>query len=318
MKKVFTIILTTLFFTGCIGQTQEEQSFKEINAPNFLIQNQLSPELLKIEYTGCISNGSFESNAGNKTSLKQSTFTISGYPVTLKSKRYTQFYLGFGYTKEKFVSLDGQVSEFIGESYESINLNFFANTRIRNMLFWFLYVQVGTQGTTPFSDLKNNNNEILLTKINYKAKRNMNLGFGFAYVTNLGKPLILPALAFVYSDRHYLVNIDFPIKAEIEGIFASGKLRPVAGISFPASTYYLKDSNGYFNTSGMTGYIGMRYRALDFLYLYAALQQGLKNTFSFGDRGNWNEVGSFDGQSRLTLSLNVQVARFIPHTREPF
>jgi len=317
MKTLVTILLTGLSLTRCLCQTGGQQSFKEVNAPNFLVQNQLTPELIKVEYAGGISKGSVKDNAGEKTSLKQNTLTISGYPVALKSKRYTQFYLGFGYSKEEYISSENsQEQGFLDETYESFNLNFFANTRIKDKFFWFLYLQGGTQGTNPFHDFKHSNNNVLLTKVNYRARRNMNVGIGLAYVTNLGKPLVLPSVAFVYSNPRYLINIDFPVKGEVEGIFAGGKWRPVVGVSFPANTYYLTNTDSYFNTQGMTGYAGLRYRVLDFLYLYAAFQKGLSHTFSVGDCDNREEVGTFEGQNRLTVSLNVQVARFIPYNRE--
>jgi hypothetical protein len=58
--------------------------------------------------------------------------------------------------------------------------------------------------------------------------------------------------------------------------------------------------------------MGMRYRVFDLLYLYAGWQAGLGETFKVGSRTDRTEVGTFNAQSRYVVSMNVQIARFIP------
>ena len=88
------------------------------------------------------------------------------------------------------------------------------------------------------------------------------------------------------------------------------------GVSFPATTYQMKNTSEYFSTTGLTGYLGTRYRVLDYLYLYAAWQTGLGETFKYGERSELKKIGTFNGQDRFVVSISLQVAHLIPHDRE--
>lgn len=296
------------------AQTPSGTARTNINSPNFLVHQQLSPELIKIEYAAGLTSGTFENSAGQEVSrFKTNTLTVSGYPATLINKPHQQLYMGFGYVQDNYNSSDTDDGHaFIDQTYQSVNLNIFLNTRIKGNFYWFSYLQAGVQGTHPFDDVRKSHTEIMMNKVNYKANRNMNIGLGFAFASNLGDPVIIPAIAFVYARPHYLINIDFPVKAEIEGIIAHGKWRPVAGVSFPSNTWYVKSIDQYFSTSGLTGYLGMRYKVLDFLYLHAKWQRGLGETFKQGTKTDRTEIGTFNGQSQFVMSLNIQMARVIP------
>ena len=319
-KKLIIILTLSVTLETCLNaQTHDsEKVFTEVNPPNFLVHNQLSPEIIKLEYAAGLSKGSFKTPDGQVVNrFQQNSFTFTGYPVTLINKRQQQLYLGFGYVQDWNTSFDnGNETTTLEGKREAVYLNIFFNTRIKNRFYWFSYLQGGLNGTEPFQDTDKTFNLIALNKINYKVRRNMNIGVGVTYVSNLGKPILLPAIAFVYSQRHYLVNLDFPVKAEVEGILAQGKWRPVIGVSFPAGTHYLKNSDQYLSTTGMLGYVGMRYRVFDLLYLYAAYQTGLGETYSSGTRSERPEFGTYFGQSRFVMSLNIQVARFIPLIKE--
>lgn len=320
MKPIFfvTLFLLAMQFT-CMSQTTPgEKVFTEVNPPNFLVHNQLSPEILKLEYAGTLVNGTFKNTIGQEVNrFSRNTLTVSGYPLTLVNKRQQQLFVGFGYIRDQYTSVETQTLRPVFQTaFQSIYLDVFFNTRIQNKFYWFLYIQGGVNGDYPFLNLSNSSNGIVLNKINYKANRNMNVGLGIAYLTNLGKPMILPSVAFVYSQPHYLINIDLPVKVEMEGIFAHGKWRPVAGLSLQASAYYSNDLAQYFSSQGLVGYTGMRYRVFDLLYLYAGFQTTFNDVFQTASGTERIEIGNFTGQSRFTVSINVQVARFIPYMRE--
>ena len=168
------------------------------------------------------------------------------------------------------------------------------------------------QGTGPLDQVGKSHHGIFLNKINYKANRDINVGVGAVYASNHGKPMIIPALTFVYSQPHYLINIDFPVKAEVEGIFGGGKWRPVMGVSFPSNAYHVKSSDHYFSTSGIVGYVGTSYRILDFLYAHAKWQTGLGETVKVGSRDEREKIGMIRGQGQFVVSLSIQMARNIP------
>jgi hypothetical protein len=319
MKKNIIILAAATLAISLNAQSPDvETNFKEVNPPNFLVHNQLSPEIIKLEYAAGLTKGSFKNKEGQVVNrFHENSFTFSGYPVTLLNKRQQQLYLGFGYVRDWNTAFDNNHETTTLESKrEAVYLNIFFNTRIKKRFYWFSYLQGGLNGTDPYKDTDRTFNLIALNKINYKVKRNMNIGVGVTYVSNLGNPILLPAIAFVYSQGHYLVNIDFPVKAEVEGILAYGKWRPVVGVSFPAGTHYIRNSDQYLSTTGMLGYVGMRYRVFDLLYLYAAYQTGLGETYSSGTRSVRPEFGTYAGQSRFIMSFNIQVARFIPLTQQ--
>jgi len=296
----------------------EEKPFKELNTPNFLVNNQLSPEIFKVEYAAGLSKGTFEDEDGVKQNkFQQNTFTVMGYPVGIIQRRHQQLYLGFGYSQDRFTSFESETGKSIfEETREAVNLNLFLNTRIKNRLYWFSYLQGGVNGTEAFKDVDNTFNVIALNKVNFKVKRNLNVGLGVGYISNLGDPIIIPAVGVTYSTDKYVLNIDFPVKAEIEGLLAHGKWRPVAGVSFPASSYYLRSANTYVSTQSTQAYVGMRYRVFDLLYLYAAYQTNLGNTYKMGTRDDRDDIGQLNSGSRIVVSLNMQVSKFIPYVRE--
>ena len=313
MKQLGLAALSVLMtYIASQAQPSSEKTTKEINAPNFLVHQQLTPEFIKVEYVAGLSHGVLKNGGQELSRFKVNSLTVSGYPLTLISKPQQQLYMGFGYVQDKYTFEDtNDALPILEQTFQSVNLNIFLNTRIKGKYYWFSYVQGGLQGSHPFDEVKKSHSEIWLNKINYKASRNMNVGVGVAYVSNLGKPMIVPAVAFVYSRPHYLVNIDFPVKVEVEGILARGKWRPVVGVSFPSNAYYVKSVNQYFNASGLTGYVGTSYRLLDFLYVHAKWQTGLGETFKLGSRSDRDKIGTVEGQSRFLFSINVQVARLI-------
>lgn len=318
MKKIALSTLTMVIVCFYAHAQTSDKTRVEVNAPNFLVHQQLSPELIKVEYAAGLSSSVLKNSGGQELShFKTNTLTVSGYPLTLINKRQQQLYVGFGYVQEKYTSHDtDETLSFLNNTFHSVNINIFLNTRIKGNFYWSSYLQAGVQGSNPLREAGKSHSEIFLNKVNYKASRNMNIGIGVAYASNLGKPLIIPSVGFAYSQPHYLINIDFPVKAEIEGILAQGKWRPVVGVSFPSNAYYVKSIDQYFSASGLTGYVGTSYRILDFLYLHATWQTSLGETLKLGSRGEREKIGTSDGQSRFVMSLNVQVARFIPSSRE--
>lgn len=144
----------------------------------------------------------------------------------------------------------------------------------------------------------------------------MNVGLGVVYASNLGDAVILPAVTFAYSTDKFVLNIDFPVKAEVEALVANGKWRPVVGVTFPAASYYLQNADVYVQTQATVGYAGVRYRVFDLLYLYAAYQATLNNTYKAGARDNRTEIGNLSNEGRFVIGLNIQVAKFIPYVRE--
>lgn len=312
MKKILIVICVTACCRLCFAQSESGNSqAKNVNSPNFLVHNQLTPEVLKVEYVAGVSKGDFENTSGEQVGqLSQNSFTVSGYPVTLMSKVNTQMYAGFGYSRTEYTSLsDASNFDVLRTPLESFNINAFVNAKVGNRLYWSTYLQAGVQGNEPFDDVERSHNEVVLTKLNFKTSRNFNAGLGAVYVSNLGDQVILPALAVVYSTERYLVNIDFPLKAEVEGILKNGKLRPVAGVTFPAASYYVKSVDKYLSTSGMSGYIGARYRVMDFVYAYVAYQMGLDETFEDGKRGETQEFGTYSNSGRLVASLSIQIVK---------
>ena len=117
------IVISCAFSTFVQAQADEDKPFKELNTPNFLIQNQLSPEIFRIEYSGGIVKGAFENTEGvEQNKFNRSTFAVSGYPVGLIQKKYQQLYLGFGYAQDRFTSFNSDVNRSLfDDTRETIN-----------------------------------------------------------------------------------------------------------------------------------------------------------------------------------------------------
>jgi hypothetical protein len=297
---------------GYAQGTADEKSITAVSTT--LVNNQLSPELVKVEYAGGYSNGLLKSGDGKlENKFQQSNFTISAFPVTLINKRQAKLYLGVGYVEQRFSGFTNETyASLFSERIKSVYFGTALSVRFNKRFFWLSYVQPGFNGTEPLENLDKTFNAVIVSKADYKWQRNLNVGLGIAYFTNMGNPLILPAVSFAYSQPGFVLNIDFPVKTEIEAILARGKIRPVAGVSYHGGNYYLNHYNRYLYDFGALGYLGIRVKLLDFLYCYAAYQTGVYDQYKSGERHSLAEIGTYSGQNQFVVSLNVQIARFIP------
>ncbi|HVZ96075.1 MAG TPA: DUF6268 family outer membrane beta-barrel protein, partial [Chitinophagaceae bacterium] len=271
------ILLPILFFVSNCGYSQispENKLLTEVNTT--LVNNQLSPELFKAEYAGGYSNGQFKSSDGKMlNSFRQSIFTVSVFPAALIKKSKTQLYMGLGYIDQRFSGFTtDSLTSLFSKNIKSAYLGTALNVKLGNHFFWLSYLQTGFNGTQPMEKINKTFNAVLISKADFKLQRNLNLGVGIAYFSNMGNPLVLPAVSLTYSQPNYLINFDFPVKTEIEGIFAGGKIRPVAGLSYHGGNYYLNKTDQYLYNFGALGYLGVRFKLLDFLYFYTAYQTG--------------------------------------------
>jgi len=312
MRKVFllSIILTAGY--GYAQSTTDLNLLMDVNTT--LIDNQLSPEIGKLEYAGGLTKGLFKAGDGKLLNkFQQNILTASAFPWTLINNRHEQVFLGVGYVDQHFSDFSNQFYDSLfSENIRSIYLGTALSLRITHQLFWLSYVQTGFNGTKPLDHLDKTFNAVFITKGDYKPRRNLNIGLGIAYFTNMGSPLILPAVSLIYSRPDFVLNIDFPVKTEIEAVVAHGKIRPVAGVSYHGGNYYLNASHRYLYNYGALGYLGVRFKLLDLVYFYVAYQEGLYDQYKSGLRQNLAEIGTYAGQSQFVISLNVQVAKFIP------
>ncbi len=308
------LLLLMLFTSGYVYSqtTTDEKSLAEVTTT--LVNNQLTPELLKFEYDGGISNGILNATDGKQANkFRQSIFTVSLFPGALVNKPQTQLYMGAGYTSQNFSDFaTNTYATLFSESIKSFYIGTALSEKLGQQFFWQSYLQTGLNGTDPFENIGKTFNAEIISKADYKLQRNLNIGLGIAYFTNMGNPLILPAVTFTYSQPHFVVNFDFPAKTEIEGILDQGKIRPVAGVSYHGGNYYLNDQNQYLYNFGALGYLGARFKILDFLYFYAAYQTGLYDQYKSGPMHNLSKIGTYSGQNQIVFSLNIQMAKFIP------
>jgi hypothetical protein len=267
------ILSLMLFASGYLySQTStDEKLLTEVTTT--LVNNQLTPELVKMEYDGGISNGNFNAPGGKQVNnFRQSIFTVSIFPGALVDKPQTQLYLGAGYTDQKFSDFTTHTySSLFSASIKSIYMGTALSQKLGKQFFWQSYLQAGFNGTDPFVRIGKTFNAEIITKADYKLQRDLNVALGIAYFTNMGNPLILPAVTFTYAQTHFVLNVDFPAKTEIEGILNQGKFRPVVGVSYHGGNYYLNGQNQYLYNFGALGYLGARFKILDFLYCYGAL-----------------------------------------------
>jgi len=150
-------------------------------------------------------------------------------------------------------------------------------------------------------------------KINWKINEHTNAGLGVVYISNLGSTLILPTIAFVHSTNHFIFNLDFPIKAEVEGMFYHRQIRPYAGVSFPAATWYNESMDINVNYAGKDAYVGLKYMLVSFVSIYGSVQSSLGDTYKLGSRDNMHESGTFANDLRFTLGISLQFAKFNPY-----
>jgi hypothetical protein len=281
--------------------------------PNILVENQLTPEIYKIEQSFGLKAGSLRHSGIEDRSFKHNVLSFSASPFAPISKPHHQLYLGFGFTQDQYSSIDSETLSDTLQNLNTFQVNAFLNTRIANSFYWSTYVQAGLNGTEPFSSAKESFNLLAASKINWKISSNMNTALGIAYISNLGSPVMFPAITFAYSTENMVLNFDFPIKAEIEGVFLYGKIRPVVGISFPAATWYNKDVDQNINFVGMNPYVGVRYMILPFISLYGAVLTTLSEEYEIGLADDLSPRGNFTNDVRFTFGINMQIAKFTPY-----
>lgn len=309
-----TLLPLMLLLSGYVyaQNTTDERAITDVTTT--LVNNQLTPELLKVENDGGFSGGNLNTAEGKSANkFKQSIFTVSLFPAALINKKNSQLYLGVGYTDQKFSNFETNTySTLFSENIKSFFVGTALSEKFGTRFFWQSYVQTGLNGTNPFRNIDKTFNMEIVSKADFKLQRNLNVGLGVAYFTNMGAPLILPAVTFTYSGSNYIINCDFPVKTEIEAILYQGKIRPVVGVSYHGGNYYLNDYNQYLYNFGGLGYFGMRFKILDFLYCYAAYQTGVYDEYKAGPVHNLAKLGTYSGQKQFVLSLSIQMARFIP------
>jgi hypothetical protein len=311
MIRITFLLLMLLVCGYAYSQTTTDEKLLT-DVTSTLVNNQLTPELVKLEYDGGISNGILNAADGKPANkFKQSIFTFSAFPAALIKEKNTQLYMGMGYTEQKFSGFTTDTySSLFSESIKSFYMGAALSEKYGNHFFWLTYVQAGLNGTNPFQNIDKTFNAEIISKADYKLQSNLNLGLGIAYFTN-GNPLVLPVVTFTYSQSKYIINFDFPIKTEIEAILDHGKIRPVAGVSYHGGNYYQNNYNQYLCNFGALGYFGARFKILDFLYFYATYQTGVYDQYKSGQMHNLSEIGTYAGQNQIVVSLNIQMARII-------
>jgi len=308
--SVLVFVLLKVVSVVLVAQPNHEA--KPIHySPNFLVRNQLSPELLKVEFGSGVKSGNFEDlNGATIDQLTKNSYSISGYPLAIVEKEFTQLYAGFGYTNERLSGLNTMYfREVLVDSRHSANVNLFLNSRIKPRFFLSNYIQVGLNSSGSLSNVNNSSNWLALTKINFKKNSNTNFALGAVYVSNLGDPFVLPVLGFAYSTSHYVLNIDFPVKAEIEALLKHGKWRPIAGLMFPASSYYSESTNQYLQNKEMQWQVGVRYQVLKFIYAFAGYRGSFSEEYSLGEKSHKNEIGSLNGHQQVIVAMSIQIAK---------
>jgi|GEM_PF-5342652 len=308
-------LILPLLFVCSFGRAQEAtQKYDSAEVNTTLVNNQLSPEMVKLENVTGFGSGNLTSEGGKVVNrFQQSIFNFAAFPAALINQKRKQLYMGVGYMKQHFSSFRDAATEGpFAKDIQSFYIGTAFTAKLGNRTFWLTYAQTGLNGTKPFNNTDKTFNLVLINKLNYKVRRNLNLGVGVAYFSNMGNPLVLPALTCVYSTPKFVFNFDFPLKTEIEGILAHGRLRPVAGLTYHGGTYYLNDSRQYLYNFGALGYVGLRVKVMDFLYLSGAYQQGVYDQYKAGSIRSLSSLGVYAGQSQWVISLNVQVAKFVP------
>ncbi|MFC4231464.1 DUF6268 family outer membrane beta-barrel protein [Parasediminibacterium paludis] len=308
------ILLAILLLVNTYVKSQEKNAQRLIEeVTTTLVNNQLSPEILKIEQASGFTKGKLNPDNGNTINqFQQSTFAISAFPFTIVKKQNTQLFMGLGYQTQIFNQFATMNADSVfAKNIQSAYLGTALIIKYNNHIFWQNYLQTGFYGRKPFENVDKTFNIQFVSKLNYKPNRDLNYGIGLAYFSNMGEPLILPAVSVTYSQPHWLIDVNFPIKTEIEGIMVHGILRPVAGISYHGGNYYLSN-NQYLYNFGALGYLGMRFKLMDMVYMYSAYQVGVFDAYKFGTSHQLSKLGNYSGQSQFVISLNIQAPTFIP------
>jgi hypothetical protein len=318
MKNTKYLLLTiAVVFTTMNGQeTAQNPYFTQMNLPNFLINNQLA-DIIYLEYGGLtLGDGTFNNPDGNEINRfsRANGFTVQGLPVQLVNKRQSQLYLGFGYTQTEFKDKETGGS-FLDKNLHRVHLSAFWDQQISDRYYLFSYGQLAVSGDKPFDKMDKTLSGFVLEKLNYKYSREMNFGLGLFYNSNLGDPVFLPALAFAVSGDQYVFDFDFPNKVEFEWLVAKGSIRPTIGMTFPFGSYHLSETGDNVSYLGNTAYAGVKYEVFSIMYLHAFYHYNFAEKYEFGKSGNLEHVGDLSGNATITLTLRMQIAKFIPFIR---
>jgi len=164
--KVVTFSFLTFSFTlsGIAqeleqGEEQEEYKYKSSvvdfiigykNPPNHLVENQLSPDVYKIENSFGIKPGVLTNTDIEVGEFSHNILSISASPFAPIDKKHQQLFIGFGFVQNKYSNVSNELLNDSLGMFQIFQINGFFNTRIAKFFYWFSYLQLGLNGTNPF------------------------------------------------------------------------------------------------------------------------------------------------------------------------
>jgi len=289
---IASLILSMVFYHIAMGQI-------EINRPRYLVEKQLIPYVITADVNIPLSEAYLEGSG--KQELKQSHLFIDSYLIPVISSKKNLVIIGGGYMGNRFVS----DSTIIGaDKYNGAYTSIFATGSIREKLFWVSYQSFGTFSDEIFQDMNVNMKYFQFTKFGYKWNENLATSAGFMYMSNFGKPLILPLLSISYSKNNFIINADLPLKIDAEYL-VKDRTRFYVNTSFNSWMFYSKSLETGFNLENNKVLVGIKYNAFKYTWLHIGVMKMINNNHNL--QNDSLSLGALKNDYRLSMGISIHI-----------
>ena len=271
-----------------------------VNRPRFLVNNQLIPYAVKLQGDIPISNSNISNTAGNQN-FKQSSLFFDSYIIPAVSTPKNLLILGAGYMADQ---IETDNSELHNKNYKGLYLNIFATGSLGEKWFWFTYQSAGSMSNKIFDTVSQSLKYFQISKIGYKWTANLATSLGLLFVSNFGKPVIIPLVNISYSVNHIVLNAELPTKIDFEFV-ANTKLRIYGEGVLSAKSYSDKNTNNslYFNENKTT--LGLKYNIIKYTWMNIGLSKSFNNKYIWGN--SEIPIGTVMNDYRLSVGVLIHI-----------
>lgn len=276
------------------------QAQPTVYRPRYLVNSQLIPYAIKLQGDMGITKSYLESETANRDVTANSLF-FDSYLLPIVATQRNLIIFGVGYMGEQLKSNIPTLGDI---NYHSLYANLFAAGSIHKKWFWLTYQSVGLFSDEMFEKTEENMKYFQFTKFGYKWSENFATSAGFLFISNFGKPVIVPLVNVTYSTRKFIVNAELPTKVELE-FLATSKLRVVGEAALSAKSFFDKKSDNSLSIADNKGMIGIKYNAFKYTWLYVGITKMFDNKYSW--QNPETILGTLKDDLRISFGLAVHI-----------
>ena len=179
-------------------------------------------------------------------------------------------------------------------------VNIFGNGSISNHWFWYTYQSIGLASNQLFANTYQNLKYYQISKIGFKWNQYVVTGLWIIYVSNFGKPAIIPMVNISVSTSKIVIDAELPSEFEVEYI-VNHRLRVILDGTLAKHTYKDQSYENVLNFSNNVLFLGGKTNVVKYAWLQLGLTTLFKNTYQ------WENPASPIGTSTVTYQLTAGV-----------